>query len=83
MWAIHAAVMGTDPQVTDRMTDSHGDFSVSILGLEVYFEANSFATLLKNRLAYACEQGYVIDPTGFSIQTMNTFPNCGYSEVAV
>jgi hypothetical protein len=83
MWAIHAGVMGSDPQVTDKMTDSHGDFDVSVIALDVYFAANSFETLLKNRLAYACEQGYVIDPTGFSIQTMSTFPGCGYSEVAV
>merc|ERR1711918_13782 len=79
MWAIHSGVMGTDPTVTDKMTDSHGDFDVSIVALEVYFAANSFETLLKNRLAYACEQGYVIDPTGFSIQTMSTFPSCGYT----
>jgi len=83
MWAIHAGVMGTDPQVTDKMTDSHGDFSVSTTALKTYFAANSFATLLKNRLAYACEQGYIIDPTGFSIQTMETFTGCGYSDVAV
>merc|ERR1711998_511052 len=54
MWAIHAGVMGTDPTVTDKMTDSHGGFSVSTSSLEAYFSANSFATLLKNRLAYAC-----------------------------
>jgi len=83
MWAIHAGVMGSDPQVTDKMTDSHGDYDVSVIALEVYFAANSFETLLKNRLAYACEQGYVIEPTGFSIQTMTTFSGCGYSEVAV
>merc|ERR1712137_1230053 len=83
MWNIHAGVMGTDPQVTDKMTDSHGGFSVTTTLLEAYFTANSFDKLLENRLAYACSQGYVIDPTGFSIQTMSTFPDCGYSEVAV
>lgn len=83
MWAIHAATMGDDPTVTDKMTDSHGGFSVSTTALETYFSANSFATLLKNRLAYACAQSYVIDPTGFSIQAGgpggSTFPGCGYS----
>merc|ERR1719201_641746 len=28
MWAIHAGVMGSDPTKTDKMTDSHGGFSV-------------------------------------------------------
>jgi hypothetical protein len=83
MWAIHAGVMGTDPTVTDKMTDSHGGFSVSTSKLETYFSANSFATLLKNRLAYACAQSYVIDPTGFSIQAGgpggSSFPGCGWS----
>jgi hypothetical protein len=83
MWAIHAGVMGTDPTVTDKMTDSHGGFSVQTTALETYFSANSFATLLKNRLAYACAQSYVIDPTGFSIQAGgpggSSFPGCGYS----
>jgi hypothetical protein len=87
MWAIHAGVMGTDPSVTDKMTDSHGDFSISTTSLTSYFNANSFATLLKNRLAYACAQSYVIDPTGFSIQTGgpggSSFPGCGYSEAAL
>jgi hypothetical protein len=82
MWNIHAGVMGTDPQVTDKMTDSHGGFSVSTTKLETYFSANSFATLLKNRLAYACAQSYVLDPTGFSIQAGgpggSSFPGCGY-----
>merc|ERR1712070_2037 len=87
MWAIHAGTMGDDPTVTDKMTDSHGGFSVSTSALETYFSASSFATLLKNRLAYACAQSYVIDPTGFSIQAGgpggSSFPGCGYSDVAV
>merc|ERR550539_231020 len=68
MWAIHAGVMGTDPTKTDKMTDSHGGFSVTTSKLQTYFQANSFSKLLENRLAYACAQSYVIDPTGFSIQ---------------
>jgi len=83
MWGIHAGTMGDDPQVTDKMTDSHGGFSVTTSALEAYFNANSFSTLLKNRLAYACAQSYVIDPTGFSIQAGgpggSSFPGCGYS----
>merc|ERR1711998_534175 len=50
MWGIHAGTMGDDPQVTDKMTDSHGGFSVTTSALETYFNANSFSTLLKNRL---------------------------------
>jgi hypothetical protein len=85
MWAIHAGVMGNDPTVTDKMTDSHGGFSVSTTKLNRYFKQNNFKTLLKNRLAYACAQSYVIDPTGFSIQAGgpggSSFPGCGWSEV--
>jgi hypothetical protein len=85
MWAIHAGVMGTDPQVTDKMTDSHGGFSVTTTLLEAYFTANDFATLLEKRLAYACAQSYVIDPTGFSIQAGgpggSSFPGCSYNLV--
>merc|ERR1719271_541034 len=29
MWGIHAGVMSTDPTITDKMTDSHGGFSVT------------------------------------------------------
>merc|ERR1712070_482880 len=87
MWAIHSGSMGTDPTVTDKMTDSHGGFSVSTIALEVYYAANSFETLLNNRLAYACAQCYVIDPTGFSIQAGGpggcSFPSCGYGKEAL
>jgi len=81
MWAIHATVMGTDPTVTDRMTDSHSDFTLSTTKLEAYFLLHDFATLLESRLAYACSQSYVIDPTGFSIQSGgpmggSSFPGC-------
>merc|ERR1712100_337869 len=83
MWAIHAGVIGTDPTVTDKMTDSHGGFSVTTTKLERYFRQNNFKTLLENRLAYACAQSYVIDPTGFSIQAGgpggSSFPGCGWS----
>merc|ERR1719487_1405644 len=85
MWAIHAGVMGTDPTVTDKMTDSHGGFSVTTTKLQRYFKQNNFKTLLQNRLAYACAQSYVIDPTGFSIQAGgpggSSFPGCGWTEV--
>jgi hypothetical protein len=83
MWAIHEGVMGTDPTKTDKMTDSHGGFSVTTTKLERYFNQNTFKQLLKNRLAYACAQSYVIDPTGFSIQAGgpggSSFPGCGWS----
>merc|ERR1711991_1090294 len=46
MWAIHAGVMGTDPTVTDKMTDSHGGFSVTTTKLQRYFKQNNFADLL-------------------------------------
>merc|ERR1712139_351924 len=75
MWAIHAGVMGTDPAVTDKMTDSHGAFSVDTSELETYFSASSFATLLESRFAYACFQNYVIDPTGFRFRLVDRAPS--------
>merc|ERR1712048_1005655 len=55
----------------DKMTDSHAKFNVASPGityLKNYFSSTNFDTLIKNRLAYACSQSYLIDPTGFSIQ---------------
>lgn len=71
MWAIHEGTMKGSPSVTDKMTDSHAKYNVATAGityLKSYFSSNSFETLIKNRLAYACSQSYLIDPTGFSIQ---------------
>merc|ERR1711937_210411 len=83
MWAIHAGVMGSDPTKTDKMTDSHGGFSVNTNKLQTYFQQTSFSKLLENRLAYACAQSFVIDPTGFSIQAGgpggSSFPGCGWT----
>jgi len=71
MWAIHEGTMKGNPSTTDKMTDSHAKFNVASAGityLKNYFSSTNFDTLIKNRLAYACSQSYLIDPTGFSIQ---------------
>merc|ERR1712098_1005146 len=87
LWAVHAGTMKNSPKETDKMTDSHAKYNIATAGvsyLKTYFSNNDFATLLKNRLAYACSQSYLIDPTGFSIQTggpgSSSWPGCSFDE---
>jgi len=91
LWAVHAGTMGNNPSVSDKMTDSHGGYSISSSGisaLKSHFKANDpFPITSSTRLAYACFQSYVIDPTGFSIQTGGPggrlWPKCGGDETLV
>lgn len=83
--------MKDDPRVTDKMTDSHGGYSIpsdGITTLQSYFTSNDpFPITASTRLAYACFQSYVIDPTGFSIQTggpqTRLWPRCMSKEEEV
>merc|ERR1712224_237689 len=83
LWAVHAGTMKNSPSVTDKMTDSHAQYNIpqaGVTALKTYFNSKSFAELLEGRLAYACFQSYLIDPTGFSIQAgapgTALWPNC-------
>merc|ERR1719350_1756461 len=88
LWAVHAGTMKDDPHTTDKMTDSHGGFGIPSAGmtaLKSYFQSNDpFPITTKTRLAYACFQSYVIDPTGFSIQAgspqSKIWPRCTSQE---
>jgi len=85
MWAVHAATLGSNPKsTTDKYTDSHYALPLPAAGLTAlasYFQTNNpYPITASTRLAYACEQNYIIDPTGFCIQPLGrvNWPNCGW-----
>jgi hypothetical protein len=85
LWAAHAGTLGSDPSSTnDKYTDSHYALplpSAGLTALSSYFNTNNPYPITKStRLAYACEQSYIIDPTGFCIQPIGqaSWPNCGW-----
>lgn len=90
LWSEHAGTLGSNPSsMTDKYTDSHYALPVTSEGLEnlaTYFKAHSPYPITKDtRLAYACKQSYIIDPTGWSIQPigMASWPNCGWSRSVI
>jgi hypothetical protein len=90
LWAAHAGTLGSNPSsTTDKYTDSHYALPISSAGLTAlkeHFTANNPYPITKDtRLAYACEQNYIIDPTGFCIQPLGraSWPNCGWEEAVV
>jgi len=89
LWAAHAGTLGSNPSsMTDKYTDSHYALPMPAAGLSAlasYFSSNDPYPITSNtRLAYACKQSYIIDPTGFSIQPIGqaSWPRCS-SEVTV
>jgi len=83
LWAAHAGTLGSNPSsTTDKYTDSHYAMPMPSAGLSAlssYFSSNDPYPITKNtRLAYACEQSYIIDPTGFCIQPIGqaSWPKC-------
>jgi len=90
LWAAHASNLGSNPSSqTDKYTDSHYALPISSSGLSAlkqhFTDNNPYPITKDTRLAYACEQNYIIDPTGFSVQPMGraSWPNCGWDEEAV
>jgi len=90
LWAAHAGCLGSNPSsTTDKYTDSHYALplpSAGLTALASYFKSNDPYPITKNtRLAYACKQNYIIDPTGFSIQPIGqaSWPGCSSEEVTV
>jgi hypothetical protein len=90
LWAVHAGTLGSNPSSTkDKYTDSHYALPISSAGLTAlkeHFTSNNPYPITKDtRLAYACEQSYIIDPTGFCVQPIGraSWPNCGWDEAVV
>jgi hypothetical protein len=89
LWAVHASTLGNNPSsMTDKYTDSHYAQPISPPGLRAlkqHFRQNDPYPITKDtRLAYACEQSYLIDPTGFCVQPIGDaeWPNCGWDDDA-
>jgi len=89
LWAVHAKTLGSNPSsTTDKYSDSHYAQPISSAGLKAlkkHFTNNDPYPITKDtRLAYACEQSYIIDPTGFCVQPIGraSWPNCGWDEEA-
>jgi len=90
LWAEHAENIGSnaDSQI-DKYTDNHYALPIPSAGLSALksnFTSDSPYPITKNtRLAYACEQNYIIDPTGWSIQPIGqaSWPKCSSGVIVV
>jgi hypothetical protein len=89
MWAEHAGAIGDNADSTvDMYTENHFAQPMNSAGmskLASYFTSNDPYPITKDtRLAYACKQNYIIDPTGWSIQPIGagtSWPKCSDSIV--
>lgn len=87
LWAEHAATIGNNANSKiDKYTDNHYALplpSAGLTALASYFQSNDpYPITAKTRLAYACKQSYIIDPTGWSIQPIGpaSWPRCSFAE---
>jgi len=83
LWAEHASTIGNNANsMIDMYTENHYAQPMNSAGmtkLATYFSSNSPYPITKDtRLAYACKQSYIIDPTGWSIQPIGNanWPKC-------
>jgi hypothetical protein len=89
MWAEHASTIGNNADsMVDMYTESHFAQPMNSAGmtkLASHFTSNDPYPITKDtRLAYACKQSYIIDPTGWSIQPIGagtSWPKCSDSIV--
>jgi len=90
LWTEHAGTIGdnADSKV-DMYTENHFAQPMNSAGmtkLAKYFKSNDPYPITKDtRLAYACKQSYIIDPTGWSIQPigMASWPKCSSEKIIV
>merc|ERR1712146_810220 len=84
MWAEHAGTIGNNANsMVDMYTENHYANPMNSAGmtkLASHFTSNDPYPITKDtRLAYACKQSYIIDPTGWSIQPIGagaSWPKC-------
>merc|ERR1712137_661887 len=83
LWAEHAGTIGNNANsMIDMYTENHYAQPMNSEGmtkLASFFKSNNPYPITKDtRLAYACKQNYIIDPTGWSIQPigMANWPKC-------
>jgi hypothetical protein len=91
MWAEHAGTIGSNANsMVDMYTENHYAQPMNSAGmtkLASYFTSNDPYPITKDtRLAYACKQSYIIDPTGWSIQPIGAgtnWPKCSEKSIMV
>lgn len=90
LWAEHAGTIGNNANsMVDMYTENHYAQPMNSAGmtkLASYFKSNSPYPITKDtRLAYACKQSYIIDPTGWSIQPIGqaNWPKCSWGNAIV
>jgi len=82
LWAVHAATIGNNADsMIDKYTDNHYALPLPAAGLSALSNFTSddpYPITKDTRLAYACKQNYIIDPTGWSIQPIGqaSWPKC-------
>merc|ERR1712194_367257 len=83
LWAEHAGTIGNNANsMVDMYTENHYAQPMNSAGmtkLAAFFKSNDPYPITKEtRLAYACKQNYIVDPTGWSIQPMGmaSWPKC-------
>jgi len=90
LWAEHASTIGSNANsMIDMYTENHYALPFSSLTkLASHFKSNNPYPITKDtRLAYACKQSYIIDPTGWSIQPVGgggaSWPKCSGNDIVV
>merc|ERR1712137_1372209 len=90
LWAEHASTIGTNANsMVDMYTENHYAQPMNSEGmtkLASFFKSNNPYPITKDtRLAYACKQNYIIDPTGWSIQPIGdaSWPKCSGEGIIV
>jgi len=90
LWAEHAGTIGNNADsMIDKYTDNHYAQPMNSDGmstLSTYFTSDDPYPITKDtRLAYVCEQNYIIDPTGWSIQPLSSasWPKCNRESIVV
>jgi len=90
LWAEHAGTIGNNANsMIDMYTENHYAQPMNSAGmskLATHFKSNNPYPITKDtRLAYACKQNYIIDPTGWSIQPIGdaSWPKCSGEGIIV
>jgi hypothetical protein len=83
LWATHAGTIGSNADsMVDKYTDNHYALPLPSAGLTAlasnFTSDDPYPITKDTRLAYACKQSYIIDPTGWCIQPIGqaSWPKC-------
>lgn len=89
LWSAHSTILTAPSVSTDKFNDNHyaADLQISGASIVSYMTANNpYPLSTSSWWGYACAQHYLIDPTGWTIQTDLRFPSgypgCSFEDVA-